>query len=206
MPHKIMTTDVGDLNSAAMPNDTAVQAGGAGTAGTVKAAGDLWMQSPAGGLTPSGAGGGIGADIIVALATIPANAFDVANRTLEMWAAGSFAGNGNTKTVKMIINPTAPVIGSAVSGGTVLASTGAVTTNNQGWSMESQITKTGALGSNTQNTVHFATQVGSASAALANPQALTLNEAGAITVAMTINCATLATDAALWAFQGFWAN
>ena len=200
MPHKIMTTDVGDLNSAAMPSDTGALAGG-GSA-SIRASGNLFMQAPVGGVAPSATG----ADIVVATATIPPGAFDQAGRTLEIWTAGSFAADGDTKTVKLIINPTTANVGSAVVGGSTIATTGAVATNGQGWSMEAQVTKTGANGSNTQSAIHFATQVGAVSAALANPQALAMNESAAITVAVTINCATLAADAAMWAFQGFWAN
>jgi hypothetical protein len=202
MPQRILTSNAGDLNSAALPNDTSVQAGGAGAAGVARASGNLWMQAPAGGTPPASTG----SDIVVATATIPAGALDAAGRTIEIWAAGSFAANGNTKTVKMIVAPTTATIGSAVVGGTTISTSGAVTTNGQGWSMEAQITKTGANGSNTQTAVHFATQVGAVSAALTNPQSLTLTESSAITVALTINCATTASDAALWNFQGFWAN
>jgi hypothetical protein len=199
---RIMTTNVGDVPSNALPNDTAALAGGAAAPGSFRASGNLWMQAPAGGAAPAGTA----ADYVVATATIPAAAFDQASRTIEVWAAGSFGANANTKTVKLIVAPTTANIGAAVVGGTTVATSGAVTTNGQGWSMEAQLTKTGAFGSNTQSAIHFATQVGAASAALTNPQSLTLTEAATVTVAVTINCATLAADAALWAFQGFWAN
>lgn len=202
MPVHLFTSDKGDLLSNELPNDTAVEAGGGGVSSVVKASGDLFMQTPSGGSTP----GGTAADYVVALATIPAGSFDIANRCITITANGNFAANGNTKTVKVIVNPTSAVVGSAISGGTTIATTGAVTTNGSAFALGADIIKTGAAGSNTQTAIHQAAQVGSAVAALSQCQSLTLTESAAITVAITINCATTATDASLWNFQGQWFN
>jgi hypothetical protein len=203
MPFNIFTYN-GDVGSGALPSDTAVQAGAAGSqaASMVKASGNLWNQSPAGGL----ASGGTAADYVVAVATIPAIAFDAAGRTVDITANGSFAANANTKTVKLIVAPTTATLGSAVVGGTTVASTGAVTTNGAGWGLGASVTKTGAKGSNTQNAIHFSAQCGNVVSTLINPSALTLLESATITVAVTVNCATAATDALLWNFQGQWFN
>jgi hypothetical protein len=196
-------SDRGDVLSSALPNDTAAQAGGAGpAAATVKASGNLGLVAAAGGTAPASTGG----DIVVGVINVPANAFDVAGRMLDVFACGSFAANGNTKTVKLIAGATSPTVGQAVSGGTTIATTGAVTTNGAGWSLSATIIKTGANGSNTQSAINGAAQCGAASAALTNPQSLTLTENATIPIAVTINAATTASDAKLWMFQADWFN
>ena len=89
---------------------------------------------------------------------------------------------------------------------TTIASTGAVTTNGSGWTVGADIIKTGANGSNTQTALQKATSVGGAAAAALQAQSLTLTESSVITVALTINCATTASDASMWKFQGEWFN
>jgi len=74
------------------------------------------------------------------------------------------------------------------------------------WAISASIVKTGGAGSNTQSAVQSAGQAGSTALTLANPQSLTLTENAAIAVAVTIDCATAASDAALWRFRGEWAN
>ena len=127
-------------------------------------------------------------------------------RTITISGQGNFAANGNTKTVSLVVNPTSPAVGSVVSGGTTIASTGAVVTNGSAWELGADIIKTGAKGSNTQTALHYAAQVGAVVSALTQCQSLTLTESAAITVAVVINCATTATDATLWNFQGQWFN
>ena len=196
-------TNVGDVPSNALPSDTACLAGGATAAGgVVKESGNLWNQTPPGGLAPAGTGSGY----VVALATIPANAFNAAQKTITISAQGNFAANGNNKTISLVINATAPAVGSVVSGGTTIATTGVVATNGSAWELGADIIKTGSLGSNTQTALHFAAQVGAVVAALSACQSLTLTESAPITVALVINCATTATDATLWNFQGQWFN
>ena len=199
----LWTEQNGSVSSAGLPSDTAVLAGGAlASSGTVKGSGNLWNQTPAGGLTPAASGSGY----IVALATIPANAFNAAGKTITISAQGNFAANANTKTISLVLNATAPAVGSVVSGGTTIATTGAVVTNGSAWDLGADLIKTGALGSNTQTALHYAAQVGAVVAALSQCQSLTLSESAAITVAIVINCATTATDASLWNFQGQWFN
>ena len=198
---------LGDVLSNGFPNDTAVVPGGAANQvplglTNVKASGNLWMQTPAGGKAPAGTGSGY----IVALATIPANAFDAANRNVTISANGNFAANGNNKAISIVVNPTAPAVGSVVSGGTTIAASGTVATNGSAWALAADIIKTGANGSNTQTALHQSAVCGSVVEVLTACQSLTLPENAAITVAIVINNTTTAGDATLWNFQGQWFN
>ena len=170
--------------------------------GLFGAMGNSNVQISSAGVNP----GATGADNVVAVYTIPANAFNVANATATIQAAGSFAANGNTKRVKIFIGCTTATIGSTVVGGTAIADTGAVTTNGGGWSISANVAKYGATGSNTQQTIHTQAQVGGAVAALLAPALLTLNESAAILVAVTINNTTNTTDAAFNWFESTWSN
>ena len=138
-----------------------------------------------------------GNDNVLAFYTVPANSFDIAGRGLQITSAGSFAANGNNKTVKLIASNTLPVVGSAApaTGNAItLASTGVVATNNQGWSISANLFKYGANGSNTQLAIHSQAQVGSAVSALQVPANATLTENVPIYVMVTGNVATTATD------------
>jgi len=135
------------------------------------------------------------ADIVLAVYKLPAGALDAPNRILEIAVNGSTASNTNTKTMKLIAGATNPVVGQAVSGGTVIASaTIASTAGAGGWSLAAQVTKYGANGSNTQQALHSAAQTGNVVGALQAPSALTLNEAQPIAIVVTGNAATTATD------------
>ena len=171
---------------------------GSGT-GTFGRSGNLFAQASSAGITPAGTG----SDYVVAVATIPANSFDIANRSIEIGVAGSFGANGNNQRIKLIVGATAPVVGAVVSGGTTIADSGTVTTNGGGWSLQSEITKTGAAGSNTQLALH---EYGTGGAALTAPTALTLAENAAINVVVTINAGTTAADAVFNFLQGFAQN
>jgi hypothetical protein len=149
------------------------------------------------GVNPASTGG----DIVLAVYSLPANSFDIAGRGVTLYAVGGFAANANTKRVKLIVGATAAVVGSAVSGGTAIADTGAVTTNGAGWELSAGIFKYGATGSNTQIVVHEAAQAGSAVSALISPAALTLAESQPILIAVTGNATTTATDIALNVFE-----
>ena len=178
---------LGDYSSSGLPNDTGFQAGGAGRAGgAVRGSGMLWTAPQAAGTPPALTA----ADIVVAKATIPAGAFDAAGRELMIEAFGSFAANANTKTIKMIVAPTTSTVGIAVVGGTTIATSGALTTNNLGWRMKSSITKVGAAGANTQIASQLVGQAGAVGLSLAAPQALALVES----------------DCLLWGFSGKWFN
>lgn len=203
MAVQLFSSNKGDILSSALPSDTAALAGGSLPSGSnVKESGDLWMQTPAGGLAPAITN----ADVVVATALIPAGAFDIANRCITITANGNFAANSNNKTVKIIVAPTTAIIGSAIVGGTTIASTGVVTTSGSAWAIGADVIKTGATGSNTQTAIHLPTQVGAAVPSLTPCQALSLVESGSILVAITINNPTTASDATLWNFQGEWFN
>ena len=152
--------------------------------------GNLIVQIASAGLSP----GATGADKILALATIPANGFDIANRGIAILAAGN-APNNNAKTVKVILNPIAPVLGATVSGGTTIANltaTGAGSTG--GWQLQANLFKYGLTGSNTQIALHETGQAGSILGTLSSPSLATLAENAAIVVAVTGNATTTATD------------
>ena len=203
MAYGLLTEQIGSVRSDQLPPDTATQLGGAGPGnGSAKESGNSNMQTPAGGLSPASTGG----DIVVAVYAIPAAAFDQANRCATITANGNTAANTNSKTIKIIAGATAAVVGSAVSGGTTIATTGAITTSGSTWALGCDIIKTGAKGSNTQTAIHQASQVGATVTALSACQSLTMAENATILVAVTINCATTASDASLWNFQVQWFN
>jgi hypothetical protein len=152
--------------------------------------GNLVVQPVAAGVSPAATG----ADKIIALATIPAGAFDIANRGISILAAGN-APNTNAKTLKIILNATAPVVGQTVSGGTTIASfTGTGAGTNGGWQLQANLFKYGAAGSNTQIALHEASQVGLTIGSLTSPSLTTLPENAPITVAITGNATTAVGD------------
>jgi hypothetical protein len=135
------------------------------------------------------------ADIVVGVYTLPAYSFDISGRGVNLLAEGSFANNVNSKRVKIYFGCTTAVLGSAVTGGTVIADTGAFTTAaNVGWSLEANVFKYGAAGSNTQLGLHQGAQIGATVGTLLVPTLLTATESGAILIAVTANAATTATD------------
>ncbi len=150
--------------------------------------GNLVIQIVSAGRIPAGTGG----DYVLAVATIPAGGFDIANRGVSIMAAGSCAGSGDSKAIKIIAGAAAPVVGSIISGGNTIASITADTTNIGGWQLQANLFKYGAAGSNTQIAIHEGSQAGAAVFALVSPSLLTLTESGAITIAITGNAATAA--------------
>lgn len=149
--------------------------------------GNIALDNPAAARTPSATA----ADRILSLMTIPANGFDIANREVQISAAGN-CPNANSKTIKIIINPTTPVLGAVVSGGTTIASFTSTATG--GWSIGAILAKYGATGSNTQNAIHEAAQVGATVGALVAPTQTTFPENAPIIVAVTGNAATTTAD------------
>ena len=145
--------------------------------------------------------GGTGADYVVCVFTVPLNSFDVAGRCLQLTGNGSFATNTNTKRIKLFVGATTANVGSAITGGTAIADTTAVTTNGGGWEISATLVKYGAAGSNTQIGIHQPTIVGGTTSTLLAPQALTLTESSNIICAMTINNTTTATDALAYFFE-----
>lgn len=133
-----------------------------------------------------------GADIVLAVYSLPANAFDVAGRGINVQAAGSSVNNGNTKRMKIIYNATTAVVGQAVTGGTVIADSGAITTAGGGWSLTANVFKASAA--NTQLSIHEAAQAGSVIGPLVAPSTTTAPENAAILIAVTGNAASATTD------------
>lgn len=139
--------------------------------------------------------GATAADNVLAVYSLPAKAFDLAKRGLYISAWGSFAATANNKTVKLLWNPSTAVVGSTVgSGGTLLATTGVVATNNGAWFVGGNVTKYGAAGSNTQLCTSDGAIAGTVHAGMSLPALATATETGAILIAVTGNAATAATD------------
>jgi hypothetical protein len=181
------------------PNDKAVYTANdnAGSSGTmVPGSGNLAVTAVSAGQSPAATG----SDYVLAVMTIPANSFDgqsypaATNRMATIVANGSFGATANNKTLKIVVNATNPVVGSALSGGTTIATTGVVATNGNGWQIGAAIIKYGAAGSNTQLAVHQSAQVGAAVSALSAPSLLTATESSPITIAITGNAATATSD------------
>ena len=169
------------------PNETTQF--GSGT-GAMFEEGLLYRHATAG-TNPAGTAGNYVVDVF----TIPANSFDVANRGVNITAMGSVANNTNAKTVSIYYGCTTAVIGSLVTGGTVIASTGAYsTTGAAAWQLVANVYKYGAAGSNTQIGLHETVQIGSTVPALTVPQLLTATESSPVLVALVANAATTATD------------
>lgn len=170
-------------------------AGGAelfgGGTGVMGGEGNINVQAPATAVSP----GATAADNVLAVYSIPAGSFSAAGKMISITASGSFAANGNNKTVKIIVNPATAVVGSTVgTGGTTICSTAVVATNGAGWQVQGTIIKQGAAGANTQLGIHEQAQIGAAVASMLAPSAITATESGAILVAITGNAATTATD------------
>jgi hypothetical protein len=145
--------------------------------------GNIAVDNPAAGRSPSATA----LDKILSLMTIPANGFDIANREVQINAYGN-CPNANAKTLKIIINPTTPVLGATVSGGTTIASFTSSATG--GFAIGAIVSKYGNPGSNTQNCIHEAAQVGGTVGALVAPSQTTFPENATITVAITGNSST----------------
>ena len=140
--------------------------------------------------------GATGVDSVLAVYSLPANSFDLALRGINIVAQGSLAANANTKRVKLYYNCTTAVVGSTVTGGTVVCDTGAVTGSGVGWSVETNVYKYGAAASNTQIALHVSAQAGSTVGPLISPVLVTATESAPILVAVTGNATTTATDIA----------
>lgn len=171
------------------PPNQATQFGNSGATGAPGTAtfadeGNIYRQ-----ITPAGVTSGVtGTDVVMMVYTLPAGSFDAAGRGLTITSAGACAANANAKRVKIIYNPTTAVVGATVSGGTTIADTGSVTsTSGQGWNVQASVFKYGAAGSNTQEIIHNAAQMGSVIGPLISPTGVTAVESGAIILAVTCN-------------------
>ena len=170
---------------------TEVTAFGSGAA-LVAAEGNIFREVlAAAGRNP----GATNVDNVIAVYSMPLLSLDASGRGVNILAQGSVANNANSKRIKVYWGCTAAVIGSTVSGGVVVADTGAyATANNVGWSLEANVFKRGALGSNTQLAIHMSAQIGATVGSLLPPSDLTSGENAAILIAVTGNAATTATD------------
>jgi hypothetical protein len=211
-----------DVNKGDLPLDSATAAAigasfgnGAASAGGNSRSGGLIMgddgnislQVPGGaaGISP----GSTANDNVLATFTLPAGSFDLAGRGVNIEACGNIVNNAHVDTIKIIVNPTTAVVGSAVVGGTTIATTGPVTSSGTisgGWMISANIYKYGAAGSNTQIAIHESSQIGSTVQPLVAPSALTLPENAPIVIAITGNAATTATDIVLNLLQIFAMN
>jgi len=185
-------SQLGDLNSTALPSDTATVFGGApvASAATIRNDGTIYGE-----IVASRNPGGTAGDYVVGVYTLPALSFDIARRGVNIVAQGSVANNTNSKRIKMFWGCTSAVVGSVVSGGTLINDTGAYTTTGAaGWALETNVLKYGAAGSNTQLAAVVNCQIGAAASSLIVPVALTAPENAPIIIAITANAATAATD------------
>ena len=91
---------------------------------------------------------------MLAVYTLPGNAFDLAGRGISITAAGSFAATGNNKRLRIVFNATTAVVGSTVTGGSIICDTGTIAQNGGGWQLMASVFKSGAAGSNTQIGIH----------------------------------------------------
>jgi len=139
--------------------------------------------------------GATNADNVIAVYTMPASAFDLTGRGVNLLAEGSVANNTNSKRIKIYWGCTTATLGSTVVGGTVIADTGAYTTAGAvGWAVEANVFKYGAAGSNTQLALHYGAQIGAVVGSLLTPVALTSTESASVIIAVTGNAVTATTD------------
>jgi hypothetical protein len=159
----------------------------------------LLQQNSPSGVSP----GATGADNVVGTMILPASAFDIVGRGIEIYAAGSFAANSDTKTVKVIFNPASATLGSTVgASGTTVVSTGAVTISGGGWILHGYIFKYGASQQlcSGYSVVGPASQASGAVQATAPSTAAATDTAG-IFLAVTANCVTATSDVVLSHFM-----
>jgi hypothetical protein len=126
-------------------------------------------------------------DDVLASYVLPASSFDVAGRGLCITAQGSTGPTANNKRVKLWFNAT--ISAGTVSGGTVIADTGAWVNatspnNNVGWQLMANVFKYGAAGSNTQYAQGSAI-LGGVHGGIGVPTFATATEAAAIVIAVT---------------------
>lgn len=140
--------------------------------------------------------GTINNDNVLAVFSLPAGTFDIAGRGIIITGAGSFAATANAKTIKVIFNATTAVVGSAVTGGTTVATTGSQTTNSNGtgFLIGATVFKLGAAGSNTQVGFSNGAIAGTVHLGVGVPASPVAVESGAILVAITGNAVTATTD------------
>ena len=133
------------------------------------------------------AGVGNGADLtddVLSVFSIPASMFDVAGRQLNIQAMGKTGATANNKRIKVFFNATTATVGSAIVGGTLIADSGVITANAQGWQANATVIKYGAAGANTQ-IAQGDVAVAGATRTIVAPALATAVESGVILVAVT---------------------
>jgi hypothetical protein len=145
--------------------------------------------------------GATGADNVVGVITIPANYLAFNGQGIEVTASGNFAVNANNKRIKLWFNATTAVVGSTITGGTLLADTGVVATSGVGWLVQGGVFKRGSLGANTQTTESIGAVSGGTHDGVVINVDTTAVETAPILCAVTINNTTTVTDAVMSEFE-----
>lgn len=176
----------GNAGSLIVPGSGASQSGLA-TGPNLAQFGGLNRQLSIAGVSP----GATAADNVIAVYSLPAKALLTIGQGLTITAKGSFAANGDNKTIKIIVGPATAVVGSTVgAGGTTIATTGVVATNGGGWTISADLYKSGA-----------STQLSFSTAPLAAPGTAALVDTAVILIAVTANAATTASDVVMNLFE-----
>lgn len=171
---------------------------GGGTA-TMQESGNINVQSG----NPLTSPATITNDNVLAVYTMPAGSLSAAGKGIEVTAAGNLGADSQAKRVKVIWNPTAAVVGSAVATNStsfLLGDTGSTTNAGvaAGWCIQSQVYKYGAAGSNTQIGQELGVVVGTTHGGMGIASALTTNESLAILIAVTGNATISVGDISLY--------
>jgi hypothetical protein len=152
---------------------------------------------PVAGVNP----GATAVDNVLAVFPVPVGTFDTSgsNRGFRIAAYCSITANANAKAVKIIVNPTAAVVGSTITGGTTLATSGALGATITGVFLEAMFLD--LIGINNQ--LGFGLLSWSAIATAVTlitsiaPVAISGDETNPILIAVTGNAGTAVADIAL---------
>lgn len=164
----------------ATPSTGTVQAGSSAT-GAFRSGGNM-------NVSVNTAGQGNGADTtddVIATYALPASSLGAAQNQVTVNFAGKFAATANNKRVKLWWGTTTQTLGAAVAGGTLIADSGVVTTNNGGFTGSAVVTKYGAAGSNTQIATGAQIVAGTTHTGTLVPALLTATESGVINITVT---------------------
>lgn len=142
-------------------------------------------------------------DNVLGVFSMPAGSLSASGKGIEVTAAGNLGNDSQAKRVKLIWNPSAAVVGSAVATNStsfLLGDTGSTTNGGAaaGWCIQSQVYKYGAAGSNTQIAQELGVIVGSIHGGCGLASALTTNESLPILVAVTGNATSSIGDISLY--------
>ena len=141
------------------------------------------------------------ADNVLAIISIPAGALGPLADQLEnfeIFAQGKFGANANAKRLKIIVNPTAPVIGVAVSGGTTILDTGVVNTNGGGFCLDAALLRASA---GTLLGVNYGSIAGAVHQGTTAPVSVSVADNVPFTIVVTGTAATALSDIVLNIFE-----